>query len=222
MAAFAAERMPLRTATPNVVPNPVDTNHFRPMPEIAKDPLMVLCVGRIEPFKGSDILAEAMRLVWDSVPQARAFFAGGSNDWNRVWAEDFRAQWEGESRVVFLGPVDRDDLPSLYNRARVLTVPSRFESFGYTCAEGMSCGLPVVASDAGSLPELVEDGRDGLLFPSSDAERLADHIVALLRDGGLGRRLGAEAREKMVYHYGAPVIARKMYAEYEALLEPSV
>lgn len=218
MKVFAGERMPLRSATPIVVPNPVDTDHFLPMPEVTKEPFTVLCVGRIEPFKGSDIAAEAMRLVWRSVPEARLCFAGGANEWNRGWAEEFQRKWEGHPRVTFLGLVDRRDLPALYNRATVLVVPSRYESFGYTCAEGMSCGLPVVASDAGSLPELIENGQDGLLFPVCDAERLAEHILELLRDGDHRRRLGLRARKKMVDQFASAVIAVRMESLYEALV----
>ena len=222
MASFARERMPLRSLEPVVIPNPVDTEHFRPLPEVAQDPHVVLCVGRIEAFKGSDVLINAMPLVWRSIPQARVVFAGGTNDWNRGWAEDLKRQWQGDDRVAFLGLVGRESLPRLYNQARVLVVPSRFESFGYTCAEGMSCGLPVVASNAGSLPELIDHERDGLLFPACDAHSLAEHIVALLRDGVLGRTLGRHAREKMVTKFASPVVAKQMQAVYESLLEPSV
>ena len=219
MAAFARERMPLRTAKPiAVVSNPVDTDRFRPMPEVNKEPLTVLFVGRIEPFKGSDIAAEAMRLVWKKLPEARLYFAGGANTWNHAWAQDFKAKWENEPRVTFLGLVNRDELPHLYNRATVLTVPSRYESFGHVCAEGMSCGLPVIASDAGSLPELIEHGRDGLLFPVYHAERLAQHLIDLLQNEEYRRRLGLRARQKVVDKFASPIIAAKMESIYQTLV----
>jgi len=218
MAAFARERMPLRSAKPVVIPNPVDTDHFRPMPEVDKEPFTVLCVGRIEPFKGSDVVAEAMRLVWKKVPEAKLYFAGGINEWNRSWAQKFKREWESDPRVIFLGLIDRKDLPYLYNRAAVLVVPSRYESFGYSCAEGMSCGLPVIASNVGSLPELIEHGRDGLLFPVCDAECLAEHLVELLRDGDLRHRLGLRAREKMLDQFASPIVASSMESIYRTVV----
>jgi len=97
-------------------------------------------------------------------------------------------RWGLERDVVFLGHVPEETLPALYNLADLLVMPSLYEGFGLPLLEAMACGIPVIASDSSSLPEVVGDA--GLLVPPRDAPALAEAIHTALT--------GAGAREQMI------------------------
>jgi glycosyltransferase involved in cell wall biosynthesis len=125
-----------------------------------------LFVGRITSDKGVQVLAEAWRRLGGSIPLK---IAGDG-----PMLESLTAQVENLPNVEVLGKREREDVLRLMKAARVLIVPSLwYEGFPMTIIEAYSCGLPVIASDLGSLSSVVSDGVTGLLFPAGDAERLA-------------------------------------------------
>lgn len=99
--------------------------------------------------------------------------------------------------VVFTGYVPERDKVSYYNLADLLLFPSSMEGFGLTVAEAMSCGLPVVASDRGSLPELVPDGVGGFLAGPADRRSFVERTLLLLSDAELRAKFGAVNRERV-------------------------
>jgi glycosyltransferase involved in cell wall biosynthesis len=100
------------------------------------------------------------------------------------------------SDVHFLGWVPNSALPEYYRAAALSVVPSLEEGFGIPAAEAMGCEVPVVASDAGGLPEVVEHGVTGLIVPRGDSRALAQAIGSLLENPELRRRMGAAGRER--------------------------
>ena len=89
--------------------------------------------------------------------------------------------------VRFYGPAEERDLVYLYNLASALVLPSFYEGFGFPILEAMACGTPVISSDAACLPEIVGDA--GLLFPPTDTESLARHLLAVTEDDESAKRL---------------------------------
>ncbi|MFL5401588.1 MAG: glycosyltransferase family 4 protein, partial [Gemmatimonadales bacterium] len=98
--------------------------------------------------------------------------------------------------VTFLGWVPNAELPRYYRAAAVSVIPSLEEGFGIPAAEAMGCEVPVVASDAGGLPEVVEDGVTGLVVPRGDASALANAIGSLLANPQLRRQMGQAGRAR--------------------------
>jgi glycosyltransferase involved in cell wall biosynthesis len=96
--------------------------------------------------------------------------------------------------VSVIGPVSPDALPDLYRAADVLVFPTVWptEGFGMVAAEAMACGIPVVASRIAAIPEVVLDGRTGLLFTPGDAGDLAQKLATLLADRPLRLSLGRQ------------------------------
>ena len=92
--------------------------------------------------------------------------------------------------------ISQDELVRQYNRAQLLVCPSLYEGFGLPAAEAMACGTPVVATTAGALPEIVDDGVTGALVPPGDAGALAQAIRALLSEPERGARVAARARSE--------------------------
>jgi glycosyltransferase involved in cell wall biosynthesis len=97
----------------------------------------------------------------------------------------------------------------------VFVMPSYYETFGISCLEAMAFGLPVVATRAGGLPEVVEDGVTGLLVPPGDTHALAEAIGRLLRDPDLRRRLGEAGRERVLARFTAEHVVKEMIPVYE-------
>ncbi len=142
------------------------------------DEPFVLWVGSLrsrDPRKGLDTLLEAMeRLPEVAPPLALAGALGPEAD--RLAAE----AWRKHVRIVLCGPVDDDDLASLYRQAAVVALPSTHEGFGLTALEAMACAAPLVAAAAGNLPQLTLDVA--MLVPPGDPAALAEAIEAVLSE----------------------------------------
>jgi glycosyltransferase involved in cell wall biosynthesis len=88
-------------------------------------------------------------------------------------------------------------MPRHYQQADLFVLPSRRESFGLVLAEAMACGLAVVATTAGAIPEVVEDGTTGLLVRPDEAQALAEAVISLLEDPEARRAMGIEGRRRV-------------------------
>ncbi|MGH7776771.1 MAG: glycosyltransferase family 4 protein [Candidatus Dormibacterales bacterium] len=144
-------------------------------------PGFVLFVGTIEPRKNLDTLLEAWAMMRDRPPLVIA----GAWGW-RFEATRERIRRLG-SGVHVLGAVDAAELPLLYNLAACLAHPAWYEGFGLTPLEAMACGVPVVASDASSLPEVVGDA--GLLVPPDQPDLWREALERVLREPDLASEL---------------------------------
>jgi len=185
-----------------VVPYGVDAR-FRPGPrpdalaarlDLA-DRRVALFLGGLKPRKNLFALLDC----WGEVARERAdahlVIAGSGPLRERL---ERRAAALGlERRVTFTGYVAEDEKVDYYNLADVLLFPSSLEGFGFTVAEAMACGRPVVASDRGSLPEVVIDGEGGLLGDPTDVADLARKTLWLLSDPRLRAKFGAANRARV-------------------------
>lgn len=143
-------------------------------------------VARLEPEKGHPTLLEAWPSVLAEVPDATLLVVG---EGSRRGALEAMAHELGiADRVVFAGR--RDDVPAVTAALDVAVLPSYREALGLTILEAMALSRPVIASDVGGIPEMVEDGVTGLLVPPHDAPALAAAIIRLLRDHPLADTLG--------------------------------
>jgi glycosyltransferase involved in cell wall biosynthesis len=102
-----------------------------------------------------------------------------------------------------------------YQVAEIAVSPSLYEGFGFPAAEAMACGLPVVSSDGGALPEVVgADGKAGFVVPKRNPQALAQAIQKLLADPGLRRRMGQAGRERIVAKFSWDAACGQMVALY--------
>jgi glycosyltransferase involved in cell wall biosynthesis len=116
------------------------------------------------------------------------------------------------------GRVATETLVELYRRATLVVVPSRFEGFGLPAAEAMACGTPVVASDAGALPEVVRTGGGGVLVAPDAPDALAKAIAGLLDQPEARQALGLRARARIEAAYAWPRVAERTAAEYRQVI----
>lgn len=203
----------------HVVPNPLDPQLARHVPTFSSAgsaPPLVLYTGQVAYHKGVLSLLAAVPHLAQAVPDVQVAIAGARHTSIDDHALECALDQAGaRARVRLLGHVPRERLPDWYCRAAVFALPSYYETFGISAIEAMACGLPVVATTAGGLPEVVEDGVTGLLTPPGDARALAEAITRLLRDPALRERMGRAGRERALAYFMADRVAERMTAVYE-------
>lgn len=146
----------------------------------------ILFVGAGDARKNYTLALRGLALLRErGIPQPLLVVTGKPTDEFRCLAE--RAQAAGEARVCFLGVVSEETLVILYNRARALVFPSRYEGFGLPVLEAMACGCPVICSGATSLREVAGDAA--LLVDPDDADSLANALAGVIADPALAANL---------------------------------
>ena len=180
-------------------------------------------VGRLTPFKQQDFFLRAVPQILREVPDARFVIVGTATDRERNYEEGLLDLSRGlglTERVAFLG--NRTDAVEIIAELSVLCAPSSREPLGRTILEAQIVGTPVVASKAGGIPEIVEDGVTGLLFPAvgTDSEtEFARHVVRLLREPDLRASLVREGREAVLRGAGSPDRVRDLESTLRGLAE---
>ncbi|MFK4100413.1 glycogen synthase [Streptomyces sp. NPDC019531] len=220
----------LDPAKVHIVHNGIDTTLYRPdhgtdvldRVGLDRDRPFVLFVGRITRQKGVPHLLRAVR---DIDPAAQVVLCAGAPDTPEIDRE-FRELFEELSRVregVHWIPqmLPRPEVIQLLTHAAVFVCPSVYEPLGIVNLEAMACGTPVVASRVGGIPEVVDDGRTGLLVPVDDAfeEGLARALDSVIGDPATARRMGEAGRERAVGEFGWDAVARRTVGLYEKILK---
>lgn len=180
----------------DIIPLPVDMERVACVSGPQETLPIALAVGRVEARKAPELLASAVAMVAEEVPDAKAVFVGRSS--GDVAGEPY-VSWVSQrlssaGRCTFVGEVSPGAVVAWYGRSRVVVVASRFESFSIAAVEGMAAGRPVVVSDSVGAEELVRDTGAGVVVPVGDVEVLAAAILPYLLDPVLAEKAGAEGR----------------------------
>jgi glycogen(starch) synthase len=177
-----------------VIPSGVDLSIFRPPHPASRRTHTILFVGRLVDQKGVDVLLQAFRILLFKLPSARLIIAG---DGNQLLYLKRLCRYLGISdEVRFLGWQTGSSLVHLYQGARAVAMPSRYEPFGLVALEALACATPVVACETGGLAEIISDGVHGYLVPTNDHLRLAQRLAMLLSDQSHADELGKAGRER--------------------------
>jgi phosphatidylinositol alpha-1,6-mannosyltransferase len=160
---------------------------------------VVVCVSRLMPRKGQDVLVRALPAIRSRVPDA-ALLIVGEGPYRRQLERLVDSLRLGP-HVVLAGVVPWSELPAHYAAGDVFAMPCRtrnggldVEGLGIVYLEASATGLPVVAGDSGGAPDAVLDGETGYVVPGRDAATVADRVAGLLTDESLAARLGARGR----------------------------
>jgi glycosyltransferase involved in cell wall biosynthesis len=182
------------------------------------DPNTILFVGRFDSVKGGDLILDAFKMLCEHRPDSRLVIIGP----DRGFLDDNGRRWSLAERldsvlgalakqVEWKGQLPRGDIDQYRRKASAIVVPSRSEPFGYTAVEALSLACPLIVSDAGGLPEIVQNEVNGLVFPSGDATALSQCMHKLLADRKLGEHLGATGRSDVASRYDPDLIANQIY-----------
>jgi glycosyltransferase involved in cell wall biosynthesis len=157
-------------------------------------PHMIFACRQLFPRKGIRFLLQAGAQLKPRFPDLKIVLAG--DGFERPELARLARELGIADDVTFLGWVPNTELPPYYRAAAVSVIPSLEEGFGIPAAEAMGCEVAVVASDAGGLPEVVEDGVTGLVVPRGDSAALAQAIGSLLADPQRRKSMGQAGRER--------------------------
>ena len=205
-----------------LIPNGIDLDQFdanfdraaeqqRPTSDGVHPTVTVGFLGRLEQQKGVPYLVRAAAMVRQQNPHVRFRLAGDGK--LRPELERLAAELQVSDVIEFVGW--QRDAAAFLKQIDILAMPSLWEAFGLSAAEGMAAGKPVVASRVEGLPEVVEDGRTGILVPPTDHEALARAIIDLAADPDRRMVLGRQGRKRVEERF----TLTRMISQHEELYE---
>lgn len=210
------------TVPVHVIPNFLDCDVYRRSehPELrhrfAPPGVPIIAhVSNFRPVKRVDLVVEAFRIVRQQRP-AKLLLVGDGPERGHVVQRVQALGLSGD--VYFLGR--QDNVISLLSVSDLFLLPSEKESFGLAALEAMACGVPVVASTAGGLPEVIEDGTTGFLVPVGDAATMAARALTVLNNPALHQRVAAAGAARVRQSFCATRIVSQYEEYYAEVLEP--
>ena len=177
------------------------------------DEKVIIHVSNFRPVKRATAVVRIFAAIRGAMP-ARLLMVGGGPD--RDPAEATAAALGISADVEFLG--EQEQVMPLLSASDLFLLPSSQESFGLAALEAMACHVPVIGSHVGGLPEVIDQGETGLLYPLDDLDAMAEGAIALLRDEPLRRRMGLAAARTVHERFGADRIVGEYERFYEEIL----
>jgi len=203
----------------HIVPVGVDPTIFRPMPHVARVPGRLMTTASADvPMKGLAPLLEAVAKVRTERPDAHLVVIGRPKERSKIPALiDTLGLTDA---VEFVSGVSTERIVELYAETEVACVPSLYEGFSLPAVEAMACGVPLVATTGGAVPEVVGRHEEtGLLVPPADPSALAAAILRALGDADLRARIGAAGRERALANFTWRQTAIGTVEQWRILLE---
>jgi glycosyltransferase involved in cell wall biosynthesis len=200
----------------SVIPNGIDEVHFSP--PAARQPasrLRLVTVARLLERKGIQVILEACANP-EPLPIELTIIGTGQYQ-DRL--QSLVMELGIGDRVRFAGYISNQELPGHYRTVDAFILPSETESFGLVFAEAMSCGLPILASNVGGIPEIVRHGVDGLLCPPARPDLLRRNIESLINDRQAQERMGKSGRQRILDYFTWSRTAKEYLRIYDTLLE---
>jgi glycosyltransferase involved in cell wall biosynthesis len=200
-----------------VIPYGMDIDLFlqrmdhRPSLERPSDKKVLACSARLVPVKGHKHLLDALAKLRDERTDWICWIIG--NGPLRKELEQQSNQLNLENHVIFLG--NREDVPSLLKQSDVVVLPSLQDNHPFAIMEAQVAGKPVVVSDAGGIPEMVEHGQTGLVSPAGDTELLYQNLKTILLDENLYRRISERARERAMVQWDMKTMVTRTVDVYK-------
>ena len=150
--------------------------------------------------KGADLLLRAWQIMEKEVSkEAKLVLGGPMIDVRGI--KRFLQSLRYPERVIFIGSLAAEEVPDVIRRSDVLVIPSRKEGLPNVCLEAMACGVSVVATAVGGLPEIIKSGFNGVLVPSGDVNALAAAMINLLQNPAMIVQLGVKARKDIIEQF---------------------
>ena len=177
---------------------------------------IILFVGRLHPLKGVAYLVEAMYTIIHSNPRVRLLIVGDGEERSNL--ENLTNKLGLAKYISFTGKVPHEKVPEYMATADVLVLPSLVEGFGVVLLEAMACGLPIVATNVGGIPEIVQDGENGLMAESENSREIADKVLMIFENDELRKRISQNNLEK-AKNYSWKAVVDKLEKVYQGIIK---
>ena len=214
---FLHEVFARRGFEPRVVPNVINVERFSPANRVApaRTGRHIVVARNLEPIYGIDTALRAFSLIRQQEPAARMSVAGSGSERERLTrlAEELGLN----NAVTFTGRLENERMAELYRGADLMLNSSLVDNMPNSLLEAMASGVPIVSTNAGGIPHLVEHGRTALLVPIGDAAAMADAAIRLFRDHELADNMRAAGLDT-VKQYEWKAVRGKLFDVYGELL----
>jgi L-malate glycosyltransferase len=203
-----------------VTPFGVDLTKFRPIPQPSDGRIVIGTVKALSDKYGIGDLVKGFARVAEKHPEKDLHLMIIGDGPQRKEYEELAAKLNIADKTVFTGRVPNDEVPDYINKMDIFAVPSteNSESFGVAAVEAMACGVPVVVSDVGGLPEVVIDGETGYVVPKESPDQLADKFNYLIENPQLKEKIGKQAVQHVKEQYNWVDNANGMLNLYDQTL----
>ncbi len=199
----------------SLVHNGIDTEVFKPMPEVARNPMRLMATCSADaPLKGLRYLLRAYARLLERYPDLELLLVSKPNPGGKT--ERLVKKLGIADKVQFVNGISTEQMVRYYAQASIAVVPSVYEGFGLPAGEAMACGVPVVSTDGGALPEVVGDA--GVIVPVKNVDAMVDAIDTLLQDPQARAELGARGQQRIDELFCWHVCARQMTEYYRQVL----
>lgn len=198
-----------------VVLNGIDSEIFQPMPAVTREPYhLITTASADQPLKGTQHLIPAVADLAARYRDLKLTFIGAPKPGGKT--EQLIQSFQLDERIEFHHGLSFDEIKQLYAKASVAVVPSEYEGFGFPAGEAMACGVPLVSTDGGALPEVVGDA--GVIVPSKNPQALAQAIGDLFENPAERARLSEAGRDRMVEHFSWARTAQEFTQHYHQVI----
>lgn len=210
------------------IPNGVDPEKFNPnikrcdirnLYSIPKDSYILLCPRRLDPKNGIEYLIRSAPDVLKEYNNICFLIVGNGNAKHKKYLQRLTREQGVGNKVTFAGSVANAEMPEYYLNSDIVVLPSLVEGTSIAGLEGMACAKPIIGTKTGGIPEIVVDGKNGLLVEPANSRGLAQAILVLLKDEDKRKKFGLKGRELVVSKFDWKVIAQKTLEVYNGLIE---
>lgn len=199
-----------------IIPNGVEFDKIKEIkPVNFNKENVIFYIGNFNKLKGIDILIRAFYEVKKSIFDSYLYIAGSGEEEKEL--KNLVKELDLENDVKFLGFVRGDKKYSMIKSAEVLALPSLWESLPIAVLEGMTCGKPIIASNVGGIPYLVNDGKNGFLVRPGEVNELSDKLITLLKDKKLQEKMGRESL-KLSEDFDWNKVSEKTFEVYNEII----
>lgn len=174
--------------------------------------------GRIRPSKGTDIFVDAMLKVLPDFPDFTAIICGlcqpSEQGYKQAMLDKIASSGQSK-RLIFLGDLPLEDIPTWYRNVTIMVACPRYEPFGITPLEAMASGCAVIASRTGAFEHIVKEGETGLLVPTNNIDALANALRELMSNPDKAIAMGKQGRDWVTVNFSIEKEADRIHAVYQ-------
>lgn len=174
----------------------------------------LVIVARLSPEKGHKYLFEALKKINEDNPNWILHVIGGGPLQEDL--EELRNDLGLKGKIFFYGYLEHKEVAEYYNSSDLFILPSLEEGLGYVSGEALACGCPVIASNVGGIPDIVIDGKTGLLFEPKDVDDLKDKINYMINNKNDALKMAEAGRQHIIKNYNG----EKVMEQFESILRP--
>jgi len=207
------------------IPNGVDINKFKPMNkpkdilnkyEINEDSKIILCPRRLAPKNGVEYLIKALPNVIEKFQEIKCLIVGDGSEFDKL--NILVAELDLKKNVIFTGRIPNSEMPKYYAASDIVVLPSIIEATSIAGLEAMSMGKPLIGTNVGGIPQIIDDEKTGIIVPPKNSKELGKAILTLILNDSRCHEFGYHSRKRVETEFSWYIISERIRQLYQNLL----